>query len=148
MRVFIAVVLFVVAGVAPASGQAINPEFVHRREYTFERMEARRSRADARRTDDRLVTYVYRLSRMTARSVLFSTAYGWPGSIAKELGRAAARRHSLCLARLYASRAQAPRPRRVDCTYVEECSVTLPSTVADSWRSLIVRCASPARPER
>ena len=47
MRIFIATVLFVVAGATCASAQAINPEFVYGRDYTFERMEATRKVHDA-----------------------------------------------------------------------------------------------------
>jgi hypothetical protein len=47
MRVFIAAILFVVAGAACTSAQALNPEFVHGRDYTFERMEATRAVNDA-----------------------------------------------------------------------------------------------------
>jgi hypothetical protein len=61
MRAFAASFLFVVAIAAPASGQAINPEFVHGREYTFERMVAERVVNDALdKGTIRLLTYVYR----------------------------------------------------------------------------------------
>jgi hypothetical protein len=46
-RIFIGAVLFVAAAAAHASGQATNPEFVHGRDYTFERMVARRAVHDA-----------------------------------------------------------------------------------------------------
>ena len=74
MRVIIAAVLLVVVGVAGASGQALNPEFVHGRDYTFERMEARRAVRDAEGTGTiRLVTYVYRPLKNDRREVvLFS----------------------------------------------------------------------------
>ena len=73
MRVFIGLILFVAAA-ADVSGQALNPEFVHGRDYTFERMEAKRKLRDAEdKSTIRLVTYVYRPLKNDRREVvLFS----------------------------------------------------------------------------
>jgi pimeloyl-ACP methyl ester carboxylesterase len=137
MRVFIAVVLFVVAGAAPALGQAINPEFVHGRDYTFERMEARRAVRDAQDTSTiRLVAYVYRPIKNDRREVvLFSH-----GSTA---GLARSPKEPLdvpppAVIRFFVSRGYtliAPMRRgrgESTGTYVEECSVYIGQcTVAD-----------------
>lgn len=74
MRFFIALVLLAVAGAARASAQALDPEFVHGRDYIFERMEARRAVHDAEdKGTIRLVAYVYRpLKRSRHEVVLFS----------------------------------------------------------------------------
>jgi alpha-beta hydrolase superfamily lysophospholipase len=74
MRVLIAVVLFVVGLAGPAAGQALNPEFVHGRDYTFERMTANRKVNDTKdKGTIRLVTYVYRpLKNDRHEVVLFS----------------------------------------------------------------------------
>ena len=74
MRAFAAGFLFVAAIAAPAAGQAINPEFVHGREYTCERMVAERVVNDAQdKGTIRLVTYVYRpLKNDRHEAVLFS----------------------------------------------------------------------------
>ncbi|HEX7182986.1 MAG TPA: hypothetical protein VF756_14180 [Thermoanaerobaculia bacterium] len=74
MRVCIGFMLLVVATATHVSGQALNPEFVHGREYTFERMEAKRKVRDAEdKGTIRLVTYVYRPLKNDRREVvLFS----------------------------------------------------------------------------
>lgn len=73
MRVFITVV-FAFAAVVIASGQALNPEFIYGRDYTFERMEAKRKVRDAGDNGIiRLVAYVYRPLKNDRREVvLFS----------------------------------------------------------------------------
>jgi pimeloyl-ACP methyl ester carboxylesterase len=74
MRVFIAVLLFVFAGAGSVSAQALDPEFVWGRDYTFERMVASRVVNDAQdKGAIRLVTYVYRpLKNDRHEVVLFS----------------------------------------------------------------------------
>src|SRR3954470_10982917 len=52
---------FLIAASPLAAAQALNPEFVYGRDYTFERMEATRVVKDAQDTGTiRLVSYVYR----------------------------------------------------------------------------------------
>jgi len=61
MRVLIFVAFAAALAAPPASAQAVDPDFVHGRDYTFERLEATRTVHD---TEDsgtiRLVSYVYR----------------------------------------------------------------------------------------
>lgn len=73
MRVFIATIMLVVTATA-SSAQALNPEFIYGRDYTFERMVARRAVHDAEdKGTIRLVTYVYRpLKNDRHEIVLFS----------------------------------------------------------------------------
>ena len=137
MRFFLAVVLVVIAGAAPALGQALNPEFVHGREYTFERMEAKRAVRDAEDTGTiRLVTYVYRPLKNDRREVvLFS--HGSTGGLARspkeplEAPPAAVIR--FFVSRGYTLVAPSRRGRGESTgTYVEECSVYIGQcTVAD-----------------
>lgn len=71
MRIFMAAVLVVWAGAARGSGQALNPELVHGRDYTFARMVATRAVRDAEdKGTIRLVTYVYRPLKNDRREVL------------------------------------------------------------------------------
>jgi pimeloyl-ACP methyl ester carboxylesterase len=137
MRFFLAVVLFVVSGAAPALGQALNPEFVHGREYTFERMEAKRAVRDAEDTGTiRLVTYVYRPLKNDRREVvLFS--HGSTGGLARS-PKEPLEAPPAAVIRFFVSRGYtlvAPSRRgRGESTgiYVEECSVYIGQcTVAD-----------------
>src|SRR4051794_5370117 len=83
MRILITVVLFVIASTTCASGQAINPEFVYGRDYTFERTVATRKVHDAEdKGTIRLMTYVYRpLKNDRHEVVLFS--HGSTGGLAR-----------------------------------------------------------------
>lgn len=82
MRILVQVVIFVIASTTCALGQAINPEFVFGRDYTFERMVATRNVHDAEdKGTIRLVTYVYRpLKNDRHEVVLFS--HGSTGGLA------------------------------------------------------------------
>jgi len=136
MRVFIGLILFF-AGAADVSGQALNPEFVHGRDYTFERMEAKRKVSDAEdKSTIRLVTYVYRPLKNDRREVvLFS--HGSTGGLSRspkeplEAPPAAVIR--FFVSRGYTLVAPSRRGRGESTgTYVEECSVYIGQcTVAD-----------------
>jgi len=136
MRVFIGLILFVAAA-ADVSGQALNPEFVHGRDYTFERMEAKRKVSDAEdKSTIRLVTYVYRPLKNDRREVvLFS--HGSTGGLSRspkeplEAPPAAVIR--FFVSRGYTLVAPSRRGRGESTgTYVEECSVYIGQcTVAD-----------------
>ena len=83
MRLLLAAV-FIVAALVSASAQALNPEMIVGRDYTFERMEAKRKVHDA---DDhgmiRLVAYVYRpLKNDRKEVVLFS--HGSTGGLVRD----------------------------------------------------------------
>src|ERR671927_244023 len=130
MRILITFVLFVIASTTCASGQAINPEFVYGRDYTFERMVATRKVHDAEdKGMIRLVTYVYRpLKNDRHEVVLFS--HGSTGGLAtspKEPGGSNAPPRTVV--QFFVSRGYtlvAPLRRgRGESTgkYVEECSV-------------------------
>ena len=137
MRVLIGFILFVATAAAHVSGQALNPEFVHGREYTFERMEAKRKVRDAEDTGKiRLVTYVYRPLKNDRREVvLFS--HGSTGGLSRspkeplEAPPAAVIR--FFVSRGYTLVAPSRRGRGESTgTYVEECSVYIGQcTVAD-----------------
>jgi pimeloyl-ACP methyl ester carboxylesterase len=139
MRCLPAIALLAVAGAAPASAQAINPEFVYGRDYTFERLEATRTVQDAEdKGTIRLVTYVYRpVKNDRAEVVLFS--HGSTGGLARspqEPGGANA--PPAAVVQFFVSRGYtvvAPMRRgRGESTgaYVEECSVfTGQCTVTD-----------------
>lgn len=128
MRVFIAVLLFIVASVTLVSGQAINAEFVHGRDYTFERLEAARAVNDAEdKGTIRLVTYVYRpLKNDRHEVVLFS--HGSTGGLARS-PKEALDAPPAPVIRFFVSRGYtlvAPMRRgrgESSGTYVEECSV-------------------------
>jgi len=61
MRVAVFVVIATALAGSCASAQALDPDFVHGRDYTFGRMEATRAVHDAEDTGTiRLVSYVYR----------------------------------------------------------------------------------------
>lgn len=136
MRVFIGLILFVAAA-ADVSGQALNPEFVHGRDYTFQRMEAKRKVSDAEdKSTIRLVTYVYRPLKNDRREVvLFS--HGSTGGLSRspkeplEAPPAAVIR--FFVSRGYTLVAPSRRGRGESTgTYVEECSVYIGQcTVAD-----------------
>ena len=136
MRGVIALGFLIVAS-RLAAAQALNPEFVYGRDYTFERMEATREVHDAQDTGTiRLVSYVYRPVKNDRHEVvLFS--HGSTGGIVtspKEPGAAP----PLPVVRFFVSRGYtlvAPQRRgrnESTGTYVEECSVFVGEcTVAD-----------------
>ncbi len=128
MRFFMALVLLAVA--TPASGQALDPEFIHGRDYIFERMEARRAVHDAEdKGTIRLVAYVYRpLKNDRHEVVLFS--HGSTGGLIrspKEPGDAP----PTSVIRFFVSRGYtlvAPMRRgrgESSGTYIEECAFYL-----------------------
>ena len=130
MRILITVVLFVIVSTTCASGQAINPEFVYGRDYTFERMVATRKVHDAEdKGTIRLVTYVYRpLKNDRHEVVLFS--HGSTGGLVsspKEPGGSNAPPRTVIqffVSRGYTVVAPMRRGRGESTgTYVEECSV-------------------------
>ena len=136
-RALIGVVLLIAVAASPASGQAINPEFVHGRDYTFERMEARRVVNDAEdKGTIRLVTYVYRpLKNDRHEAVIFS--HGSTAGLARS-PKEAMDAPPPAVIRFFVSRGYtlvAPMRRgRGESTgaYVEECSVYIGQcTVAD-----------------
>lgn len=123
-------ILFVVALAGSAAGQAISPEFVFGRDYTFERMVATRTVHDAEdKGTIRLVTYVYRpLKNDRHEVVLFS--HGSTGGLAsspKEPGGSNAPPRTVVqffVSRGYTVVAPMRRGRGESTgTYVEECSV-------------------------
>ena len=146
MRVYIAVVLFIVACVTCVSGQALNPEFIHGRDYTFERMEATRAVNDAEdKGTIRLVTYVYRPLKNDRHEVILFSHGSTGGMIRspKEPGDWP----PPSIVRFFVSRGYtlvAPMRRgrgESSGTYVEECSFyldqcTLAQQVAMTERSL------------
>ncbi|MCA1636507.1 MAG: hypothetical protein LC802_23165 [Acidobacteria bacterium] len=140
MRVFIGFILFVAATAAHVSGQAINPEFVHGRDYTFERMEAKRRVRDAKDTGTiRLVTYVYRPLKNDRREVvLFShgSTAGLARSPKEPLEAPPAAVIRFFVSRGYTLVAPSRRGRGESTgTYVEECSVYIGQcTVADQLK--------------
>ena len=128
MRVCLSVVLFVVALAGPAAGQALNPEFVHGRDYTFERMVVKRKVNDAAdKGTIRLVTYVYRpLKNDRHEAVLYS--HGSTAGLARS-PKEALDAPPPPVVRFFVSRGYtlvAPMRRgrgESSGTYVEECSV-------------------------
>src|SRR3954470_22718301 len=128
---------FLIAASPLAAAQALNPEFVYGRDYTFERLEATREVHDAQDTGTiRLVSYVYRPVKNDRHEVvLFS--HGSTGGIVtspKEPGAAP----PAPVVRFFVSRGYtlvAPQRRgrnESTGTYVEECSVFVGEcTVAD-----------------
>jgi hypothetical protein len=85
MRILIVTILFVTAGVADGWAQAIAPEFVYGRDYTFERLVAKRTVNDAQdKGTIHLVTYVYRpLKNDRQEVVLYSHGSDrWPCTFA------------------------------------------------------------------
>lgn len=128
MRVFIVATLFIVLTAANVFGQAINPEFVHGRDYTFERMEARRKVRDAEDTGTiRLVTYVYRPLKNDRREVvLFShgSTAGLARSPKEPLEAPPPAVIRFFVSRGYTLVAPSRRGRGESTgTYIEECSV-------------------------
>ena len=127
LRIVIAALLLMVSA-ARVPGQAINPEVVHGRDYTFERMEATRVVHDAE--DDgtiRLVTDVYRpLKNDRHEVVLFS--HGSTGGLARS-PKERADAPPIPIINFFVSRGYtlvAPMRRgrgESTGTYVEECSV-------------------------
>jgi len=138
MRIVLAVVLAWISA-ATVSAQAINPEVVFGRDYTFERMEATRAVDDAQdKGTIRLVTYVYRPLKNDRHEVaVFS--HGSTGGLArspKEPGGSNAPPPvvvQFLLARGYTVVAPMRRGRGESTgTQVEECSVfTGECTVGD-----------------
>src|SRR3954469_22661801 len=121
---------------APAGAQALNPEFVYGRDYTFERMEATRVVKDAQDTGTiRLVSYVYRPVKNDRHEVvLFS--HGSTGGLVTSPKEPAV--PPAPVVRFFVSRGYtlvAPQRRgrgESSGAYVEECSVfTRECTVAD-----------------
>ena len=144
MRAFAAGFLFVVAIAAPASGQAINPEFVHGRDYTFERMVAERVVNDAQdKGTIRLVTYVYRpLKNDRHEAVLFS--HGSTAGLARS-PKEALDAPPAAVIRFFVSRGYtlvAPMRRgrgESSGTYVEECSVYIGQCTVTEQTALLDR---------
>jgi pimeloyl-ACP methyl ester carboxylesterase len=144
MRTFIAGVVFVLAIAAPGSGQAINPEFVHGREYTFERMVVERVVND--RHDKgaiRLVVYVYRpLKNDRHEAVLFS--HGSTAGLARS-PKEALDAPPAAVIRFFVSRGYtlvAPMRRgrgESSGTYVEECSVYIGQCTVAAQTELLER---------
>jgi pimeloyl-ACP methyl ester carboxylesterase len=128
MRVFLSVVLLALALAGPAAGQALNPEFVHGRDYTFERMMAKRKVNDAAdKGTIRLVTYIYRpLKNDRHEAVLYS--HGSTAGLARS-PKEALDAPPAAVIRFFVSRGYtlvAPMRRgrgESSGTYVEECSV-------------------------
>lgn len=137
MRVFAGFILFVAAVTADVSGQAINPEFVHGRDYTFERIEAKRKVNDAEdKGTIRLVTYVYRPLKNDRREVvLFShgSTAGLARSPKEPLEAPPPAVIRFFVSRGYTLVAPSRRGRGESTgTYIEECSVYIGQcTVAD-----------------
>jgi pimeloyl-ACP methyl ester carboxylesterase len=139
MGILVKVVLFVIASTTCALGQAINPEFVFGRDYTFERMVATRNVHDAEnRGTIRLVTYVYRPVKNDRHEVvLFSHgSTGGLSSSPREPGGSNAPPRTVVqffVSRGYTVVAPMRRGRGESSgTYVEECSVfTGQCTTAD-----------------
>lgn len=137
MRIFIGFMLFVSVAAVHVSGQAINPEFVHGRDYTFERMEAKRKVRDAEdKGTIRLVTYVYRPLKNDRREVvLFShgSTAGLARSPKEPLEAPPPAVIRFFVSRGYTLVAPSRRGRGESTgTYVEECSVYIGQcTVAD-----------------
>ena len=142
MRTLIAGVVLAWISAASASAQAINPEVVFGRDYTFERLEATRAVDDAQdKGTIRLVTYVYRPLKNDRHEVaLFS--HGSTGGLArspKEPGGSNAPPPvvvQFLLSRGYTVVAPMRRGRGESTgTQVEECSVfTGECTVGDQDR--------------
>ncbi len=142
MRPLLAGVVLAAAGAGQLSAQAINPEFVFGRDYTFEQMEATRAVDDAQdKGTIRLVTYVWRPVKNDRHEVaLFS--HGSTGGLArspKEPGGTNATPPvvvQFLVSRGYTVVAPLRRGRGDSTgTYVEECSVyTGECTVADQLR--------------
>jgi pimeloyl-ACP methyl ester carboxylesterase len=127
-RIVLVLFLLLVTGVAPAFGQAMNPDVAWGRDYSFERMVATRKVHDA---DDkgtiRLVTYVYRPVKNDRREVVLF-AHGSTAGLArspKEPGSGAAPPPLInyFVSRGYTVVAPTRRGRGESTgTYVEECS--------------------------
>src|ERR1043165_3135233 len=83
MRILLAGLVLAWISPTPASAQAINPEVVFGRDYTFERLEATRAVDDAQdKGAIHLVTYVYRPLKNDRHEVaLFS--HGSTGGLAR-----------------------------------------------------------------
>lgn len=137
MRILISTALFVATAAAYVSGQALNPEFVHGRDYTFERMVATRAVRDAEdKGTIRLVAYVYRpLKNDRHEAVIFS--HGSTGGLGRS-PKEALDAPPPPVIRFFLSRGYtlvAPMRRgrgESSGTYVEECSVYIGQcTVAD-----------------
>lgn len=137
MRSFISALLFLAAAAGHVSAQAINPDFVHGREYTFERMVAKRVVHDAENKGTiRLVTYVYRpLKNDRHEVVLFShgSTAGLARSPKEPLEAPPPAVIRFFISRGYTLVAPSRRGRGESSgTYVEECSVYIGQcTVAD-----------------
>jgi pimeloyl-ACP methyl ester carboxylesterase len=136
MRVLIGLIFFVAAAI-DVSAQAINPDFVYGRDYTFERMEAKRVVRDAEdRGTIRLVTYVYRPVKNDRREVVLFSHGSTGGLVRSPKEDAGAAPPSVV--RFFVSRGYtlvAPKRRgrgESTGTYVEECSTyTGQCTAAD-----------------
>src|SRR5215207_939331 len=130
MRHLITSFVFVAVTAAAASGQALNPEFIHGRDYTFERMEAKRKVRDAEDNGTiRLVAYVYHPLKNDRREVILFSHGSLGGMIRspKEQGDAP----PPSVIRFFVSRGYtliAPMRRgrgESTGTYVEECAFYL-----------------------
>ena len=146
MRLFIAVILSVIAGATRVSGQALNPEFIHGRDYIFDRMVATRALYDAEdKGTIRLVAYVYRpIKNDRNEVVLFS--HGSTGGMIRS-PKEPSDWPPPSIVRFFVSRGYtlvAPMRRgrgESSGTYVEECAFyldqcTLAQQVAMTDRSL------------
>jgi len=130
MRNFVAFVFWFNACAACAPAQGINPEFVYGRDYTFERMTAKRAVDDAEdKGTIRLVVYVYRpLKNDRHEAVLYS--HGSTGGLMRSPKEPIPNNAPpLSVIQFFVSRGYtlvAPMRRgrgESTGTYVEECSV-------------------------
>ncbi len=136
--------LFIVAIAAPGSGQALSPEFVYGRDYTFERMVAERVVNDAQdKGTIRLVTYVYRPLKLNRHeAVLFS--HGSTAGLARS-PKEARDAPPPDVIRFFVSRGYtlvAPMRRgrgESSGTYVEECSVYVGQCTVAEQTALLER---------
>jgi pimeloyl-ACP methyl ester carboxylesterase len=150
MRLVGAVLLCVLVTAAPASGQALDSEFVHGRDYAFERMAATRAVNDA---DDkgtiRLVTYVYRPLKNDRREVMLFS-HGSTGGLLRS-AREPLEGPPPALIRFFVSRGYTlvipMRRGRAESTgtYVEECSVYAGQCTVEDQLALSERAIREAR---
>jgi pimeloyl-ACP methyl ester carboxylesterase len=144
MRALLLVVLLVVALAGPASGQALNPEFVYGRDYSFERMMAKRKVHDAADQGTiRLITYVYRpLRNDRHEAVLYShgSTAGLARSPKEALDAPPAPVIRFFVSRGYTLVAPMRRGRGESSgTYVEECSVYIGQCTVAEQTALLDR---------
>ena len=127
-RVAVAIVAAVLAATASVFAQAVRSDFVHGRDYTFDRREATRAVNDAEdKGTIRLVTYVYRPVKNDRREVVLYSHGSTGGMIRSPKEPLDAPPPSVILyftSRGYTLVAPLRRGRSESTgTYVEECSV-------------------------